>query len=319
MNTSAYNTNDLILGCMHLGGSWNTSPFSDKEREKAFKTLEAAIENGITRFDHADIYTLGKSEKIFGEWLKANSALRSKIEIQTKAGILLEKGANGSNYYRSDKKYLTEQCNASLKSLQTDYLDSFLIHRPDPYTHPEEIAETFRSLKSAGKVRHFGVSNMSAAQTAAIQDAWGEALTCNQLQLSIGHSQLVMREFFENTKQLPAENTDDNLLHYLRKQNMELQAWSPLDNGRFTKPLNKKDSDTEKQSKELVSQLSEKYACSKEALVLAWIFKLPLRTAAVTGTGNPERIKACTQALNIELSHEDAYNLLITAFGEKLP
>jgi predicted oxidoreductase len=319
MTVSAYNQNDVILGCMHLGGRWNKNPYTADEKQKAFKTLDAAIENGIRRFDHADIYTFRKSEKIFGEWLSVNTALRSKIQIQTKAGIVLGKGANNSNYYRSDKNYLIEQCNASLKSLQTDYLDSFLIHRPDPYTHPEEIAETFRSLRSTGKVKHFGVSNMSAAQTKAIQNAWGEALVSNQLQLSIGHSQLVRREFFENTQQLPAEGTDESLLHYLQKHNTELQAWSPLDNGHYTKPINKNDEETTKQTKKLVVQLSEKYVCSKEAVVLAWIFKLPLKIAAVAGTGNPERIKACTEALHINLSHEDAYNLLITAYGEKLP
>lgn len=311
--------NEIILGCMHIGGSWNDKPATKEEKQNAFRTLDAAVENGITRFDHADIYTFGKSEKVFGEWLKANPGLRSELQIQSKAGIMLGKARNGSNYYCSEPSYLIQQCRQSIENLQCDYLDAFLIHRPDMYTAPESIAESFNTLHTSGEVKTFGLSNMTNDQIENIRTAWTKPIIGNQIEFSLAHPDLLERNFFENTETRLPSDTDHGMLQYLQLQNMELQAYSPLAQGLYTSALQANDSKAVAVTKQLVSDLSKQYQCSKEAVVLAWIFKLPVHTSAVIGTGKPERIMACTQALHIELSHQDAYNLLVTARNYKLP
>jgi len=146
---------------MGLGGDWNTNPLTNDDIRIAGKAVEAALESGITIFDHADIYTMGKAEVVFGKLLYKNPSLRANIVLQSKAGICHHKGADKSNYYDLSKEYLLQQVDAILQRLQTDYLDIFLLHRPDPLLNPEEIGDAFATLKKAGKVKSFGVSNMS--------------------------------------------------------------------------------------------------------------------------------------------------------------
>ncbi len=82
----------LIYGCMNLGGTWDASPLTDDVVRRAHALVDTALDCGITRFDHADIYTRGKSESVFGQVLAERPDLRAQIEIQTKCGIVLPEG-----------------------------------------------------------------------------------------------------------------------------------------------------------------------------------------------------------------------------------
>jgi len=119
----------LIFGCMGLGGSWDAAPITKKDQIKAFDVINTALESDINFFDHADIYTFGKAEIVFGMFLKEHNNLRESIKIQSKAGIQLHEGALKSNRYNSSKNYVINQVEGILKRLQIDYLDIFLDYK----------------------------------------------------------------------------------------------------------------------------------------------------------------------------------------------
>lgn len=308
----------LIYGCMNLGGGWDTNAITNNDIIEAEKAIETAVVNGITFFDHADIYKIGKSEQVFGKLLAQNSALRTKIIIQTKAGIRYHEGKLNSSIYDFSKAYLIQQVEKSLKQLHTDYLDVFMLHRPDILINPEELAETFSELKTSGKVNHFAVSNMSTPQIKHMQSYLDEPLLANQIQLSLGHTMLLDAEVSVNRYDKIVNTGVEDLLQYAQKQQMTIQVWGSLDNGRFTGNTFKQQEGDEKVI-DFVQLLSEKYNVSKEAIVLAWLFKIPANIQPVIGTTNTKRIEACAQALTLELSREDWYNLWILKRDTKLP
>ena len=309
---------ELIYGCMGLGGGWNSNPLNSDDFKQAENAIEAALEAGITYFDHADIYTVGKAELIFGQLLKAKPSLRDQIILQSKAGICYHKGLMNSSIYDLSKKYLLQQVDIILKRLQTDYLDVFMLHRPDPLMNPEEIADTFRVLKKSGKVKRFGVSNMTLHQIDFIQKHCDDQLVANQIQLSLGHSLLIDSGILANRVNTLDFNGVEGLLEYTQSNNLAIQAYSPLMGGRFSgndKLATKED----KKTIDLVNQFAEKYNTTSSSILLAWVMKIPGNVQPIIGTTNPQRIAECKEAVTIELSRLDWYNLWITARGEKIP
>ncbi len=302
---------------MGLGGGWDTNSLTANDILIAEKAIEAALESEITFFDHADIYKLGKAETLFGKILHKNSSLRTNITLQSKAGIQYRE-LGESSIYNLSKKYLLQQVDGILKRLQTDYLDIFLLHRPDPLLNSEEIGETFRILKKSGKVKNFGVSNMSLAQIQLIQKYCDEPLVANQIQLSLGHSLVLDTGILVNRVNNADFNGVEGLLEYAQTHDLAIQAYSPLDGGRFTGKFDLTSSN-DKKTIQLVNQLAENYNTTVETIVLAWLFKIPGNIQPVIGTVNTERISACKDAVDLELSRVDWYNLWVTARGESIP
>ncbi len=309
---------ELIYGCMGLGGSWDDTPISSQDIMIAEKAIEAALDIGINYFDHADIYSLGKAEQVFGEVLKNNSSLRDRLTLQSKAGICLHQGINGSSIYNASKDYLVQQAEIILKRLRIEYLDVFMVHRPDPLMNPEEVADAFRILKKAGKVKKFGVSNMSMHQISAIQAYCDEPLVANQIELSLAHSLLIDAGVEVDRINKYNYTGVEGLIEYMQKHNLAIQAYSSLAGGRYTgntSLASKADTDTIV----LLNQMAEKYNTTSASILLAWIFKIPGTVQPIIGTTNPERIESCKDAAHIELSRHDWYNLWISARGERIP
>lgn len=300
----------IIYGCMGLGGSWDSDGITKEDQALANNAVDAAMENGINWFDHADIYRKGKAEKVFGNILKDRPSLREEIILQSKAGIRIGESYGGSNYYNLRKDYLIQSVEEILKRLNTDYLDFFLLHRPDPLVHPHEIAEAFHELKTRELVKYFGVSNMSADQISLLEHFSIPVLT-NQVQLSLEHNLVLEPGVTVNTKKdIPF--SAHGLAEWSLKHNKPLQAWGSLDQGKFTR-------EGDDSTSRMVNDLAAKYATSKESIVLSWLYRLPFIVQPVIGTTNTERIKACAEAENVELTHKEWYDLWISARGEKLP
>ena len=163
------------IGCMRIAG------MSGKEVDTLVKT---ALDEGINFFDHADIYGGGKSEEIFGKLLAEEPGLREKMFIQSKCAI-------HDGLYDFDGDYIRKSVDGILARLQTDHLDSLLLHRPDPLMEPEEVGEVFDELERSGKVRHFGVSNMNRYQIKLLKSGVKQKLWTDQLQMSLAHTPLI--------------------------------------------------------------------------------------------------------------------------------
>src|SRR6056297_1541610 len=121
----------LIYGTMGLGGAWNEASVTEEAVAKAEKAFEMAINCGITFFDFADIYSKGKSEKVFGAVIKKHPYIREKVKIQSKAGIILPDD-EGINQFDFSAAHLIKAVEQRIKNLGVSCLDSLLLHRPDP-------------------------------------------------------------------------------------------------------------------------------------------------------------------------------------------
>lgn len=281
----------IVLGCMRMNSA-----------NDPVKVLQTAVDNGITFFDHADIYGQGECEEIFAKSLANTSIKREDLFIQSKCGIVPGK------MYDFSKEHIIAAVNGSLKRLQTEYLDSLLLHRPDALTDPEEVAAAFDELKTQGKVHHFGVSNHSPLQIKLLQSVVKQPLEANQLQFGLMHSGMIDEGFNVNRKKESLSQQNEGMLDFSRLENMTIQAWSPyqvslikevfINNERFPE-LNQK-----------LVELAEAYHTTPTGLASAWILRHPANMQVIAGTMNLRRIEEIAQASDIQLSKKTGINFI---------
>lgn len=308
----------LVFGCMGLGGGWDQQPLSSENISHAQAAVEAALEIGITVFDHANIYTLGKAEQCFGELFRQQPGLREKMLLQSKCGIRFEDGS-GPKRYDLSAAHIISSVHESLRRLNTEYLDILMLHRPDPLMQPGEIAEAWAQLKTAGKVRHLGVSNMHAGQMRWLRSALKEPLINNQLEMSLLKLDWLDSGTCFNDAQNKTTLIWADTLEYCQQEKIQIQAWGSLGKGWFSGSTPHDAPHAVHQTAERVQQLAHEYQTSRESIVLAWLMMHPAAIQPVIGTANPERIRACADANRIQLSREHWYQLYVTARGQQLP
>ncbi|WP_159881272.1 aldo/keto reductase [Paenibacillus puerhi] len=313
-------TSRLVLGCMSLGGEWNHDPYTPADVKKAEEAIDAALSVGITMFDHADIYRMGKAEAVFGEVLKHNPGLRDLMVIQSKCGIRF---AEGKMPHRFDfsKEHILASVDGTLQRLGIETLDILLLHRPDPLMEPEEVAEAIRVLRASGKVRRFGVSNMNVSQIRFLQQASPEPFVVNQLEMSLSRLDWLDQTIHVNQKAGAAVHFGEGLLEYCQTEHIQLQAWGPLSKGIFSGKPAAEAEEHVRATAELVRQLALEKDTTPEAIVLGWLMRHPARIQPVIGTANAGRIRACADAgRQAELmTREEWYTLYISARGKAMP
>lgn len=266
--------------------------------------LNTAYEQSYNHFDHADIYGDGNSELLFGEWLTERSKdsdvsnLRDNIIITSKAGI-----RRNPQRYDFSKDYLLASVEGSLKRLKTDYLDLFLLHRPDYLFSADEVAETFMKLKASGKVKHFGVSNFSPSQVSLLQSALDEPLLVNQIEINIHNISSLL----------------DGTLDQCQQLEITPIAWCPLGGVVYPAWGNTFSEADELRIADEFTRQANRYQCEPWQLMLAWLLKHPANICPIIGSTTPERIIAAKQALAIIYSHEDWYRLLEARNGFPQP
>ena len=299
----------IAYGCMQLSSAWDGTPLTAAERSRTAALVDAALEQGITLFDHADIYARGKSERLFGEVLRATPGLRERIVLQSKCGIRFADDPQPGVPARYDFSYahLVASVEGILQRLDTDCLDLLLLHRPDPLCQPQEVARAFDHLRSSGKVRYFGVSNHSPAQIALLQKHLDQRLVVNQIELSLRHHYPISEGILVNQAGADTVNAA-GILDYCRRHELLVQAWSPLAGGKLSGP-----------AAALAAQLAQSKGTSTEAILLAWLLKHPAPIQPIIGTTKPERLTDSCHARSIELTREEWYALLAAARGKGVP
>ncbi len=308
----------LVLGCMHLGGTWDRSAPTAEHVQRAHEVVDAALAQGINLFDHADIYTLGKSEQVFGQVLKARPGLRERILLQSKCGIRFpDESAPGR--YDFSREHIVSSVEGILSRLGVESLDILLLHRPDPLMEPDEVAEAFRRLKASGKVRHFGVSNMSAGQIKLLRAAWDEPLVANQLEMSLEKLGWVESGVLVNQPPGAHVGFPEGTLEYCRLERIQLQAWGPLAQGLYSGRSLEGQPESVRETAALVGRLAEAKQTTREAIVLAWLLKHPAGIQPVIGTSNAGRLAACADASRLSLTREEWYALYVSSRGARMP
>ena len=291
MNKSHFSK--IIAGTMSWG-VWGKN-FNTNEVQRMIQTT---VDLGISSFDHADIYGGYTTESAFGTAFSKTGISRSSVQFISKCGIQL-KTPNRSNelkYYDCSKAYIIASAEASLKHLQTDYLDVLLIHRPSPLMHPYEVTEAIERLKKEGKINYFGVSNFTPSQVDLI--ASEVAIAVNQIEFSAVQCQALF----------------DGRLDQMLTQKITPMAWAPL-GGIFSE-------ETTPQKKRILDQLESLaavYNATPDQLMLAWILHHPSGIHPVIGSTNLERIKAASNAVSIHLSTQDWFKILESSQGHEVP
>ena len=315
LGKSDLNVSQIGYGTMMIGGSWDDAPLTDSVRTSAMNVVRTALDAGINFFDHADIYTKGKSEEVFAEIWQDAPSLRQKIYLQSKCGIRF---APPLHRFDFSYEHIINSVEGSLRRLQTDYLDVLLLHRPDPLVEPEEIARVFDELKRSGKVRWFGVSNHTAGQIALLKKYLDQPLVTNQVEFNLVHTHLLDAGIMYNQDN-PRLARNHDLVEYCRLNDISLQAWSPLARGRLSGNLSPDDSENVQQTAAVVAEMAEGKGVSREAIVMAWILRHPAGIQPLPGTTNPQRLLAACEADKITLTREEWYRLFLAGRGEALP
>lgn len=282
-----------IVGCMRWG-TWGAN-FTTGQYQQM---IEQCIEIGLDEFDHADIYGDYTTEADFGAVLKGNSSLRNKMKLITKCGIKMispNRPLHPIKSYDTSSQHIKNSVETSLKNLNTDCIDTLLIHRPDTLMDPHEIAETIATLKQEGKIKHFGVSNFTTAQVELIHSF----VKIEQHQVEI------------STTNLSAYH--NGVLEQAQLKGIEIQSWSPLGNGLF-------DIKTEahKRILDTAEQISFIHNTSVSSILLAFLYMHPAKIIPVMGTTKIERLIEAKGAMEINLSRTEFYQLWTAATGEEV-
>ena len=281
----------IILGLMRV---------QNKTCSEIEKLIVEALNLGINFFDISDIYCNGEAEKKLGEVLKNNPTLRKRMIIQTKGGINLN---NGNTYYDNSYQYLNKALNNSLNRLNLDYIDYYLIHRPDIFIDKEEILK-FYNENINSKFLNFGVSNFSKELLKYLKDI---DIKVNQLQFGLGHQNLINREINLNTNNKEGLESDDGLFFYMKRNNISLQCWSPFQYGMFEGSIFNKEKFPE--LNDLLDKLSLKYGVSVNAIAIRYLLMISDNIKVIIGTTNVDHLKDSSKALSISLTKEEWYSL----------
>ncbi len=294
------NASAISLGCMRMG---------DLDEKRVDAIIDTAIENGVNFFDHADIYGRGMAEKVFGKYLKRHSGQREKILIQTKCAI-------HDGQFDFSKQHILKSVDGSLSRLGLDYVDVFLLHRPDTLVEPDEVAEAFDILETSGKVKYFGVSNHNMMQMELLKTAVKQPLIINQLQFSVTEAGMVTSGMNVNMKNAESIMHDGSFLEYSRIKNITIQAWSPFQYGFFEG--NFVDNDKFPKLNEKLAEIGEKYSLTKTGVAAAWILRHPANMQLIAGTMNPVHLAEICKAADVVLSRSEWYEVYRAA-GHTLP
>lgn len=321
LNRRGISASTLALGCMGFGGTdwFDKTPITAEQVKQGREAVDAALSIGINMLDHANIYKSGKAEQVMGQIFKEQRNLREQVIVQSKCGIRFPDELADYTRFDFSKENILNSVDGSLARMGIEYMDILLLHRPDPLVEPEEVAAAFSQLKASGKVRWFGVSNMSAGQMKLLQKYLDVPIVANQLEMSL--LKINWLDVVVNVNQTAgADNIfPEGTIEYMRMEDIQIQAWGPLARGLFSGRTLEGQNETVQATAKMVADYANAKGTTREAIVLAFLLRHPAAIQPVIGTTSPERIRACADATRVELTREEWYDLYIASRGKKMP
>ena len=281
-------------------GMWRLTDDPDTNSSHVQAKIEACLEQGITTMDQADIYGGYMAEGVLGRALQDAPALKDKIEIVTKCGIVAPAGRHAAarvKHYDTSRAHIMASVDQSLRLMGVDKIDTLLIHRPDPMMDAEETGRALDDLVSSGKVRTVGVSNFRTHDWRLLQSAMHTKLVTNQIELSLAALD-------------PFTNGD---LAFLQEQRVPIMAWSPLGGGSLMTGQGNAALRT------ALSDVAQEHGVDSAAVAVAWLLAHPAGILPVMGTNNLSRIAALSDALKIEMDRQTWFTLYTAALGHEVP
>ena len=249
--------------------------------------------------DNADVYGFdwggtgfGQVEEILGTVLAAAPALRDRMVLASKGGIMPPLP------YDSSPAYLRSACEASMTRMGVDVIDLYQIHRPDMFAHPADVAATLTELRAAGKIREVGVSNHTPDQVAALQAHLDFPIVANQPEFSASH----------------LDPMRDGTLDQCMALGIAPMAWSPLAGG----SLATGDGVRPELLAEL-DRLADRESLDRSHIAMAFVLAHPSKPIAIVGSQNTARIADTVRALDTQLDRSDVYAIFQASEGVPLP
>ena len=308
----------LSFGTMTVGGRDRFQNMGNLGVAEVTRMLDIASEAGLTTIDTADLYSFGAAEEIVGAAVKGR---RESFVIITKVFMRFGSGVHDVGLSR---KHIVASCEASLRRLQTDYIDVYMSHEPDLFVPMDESLRAFDDLVRQGKVRYVGCSNHSAWHTMkalAIADRRGYApYICQELQYS-----------------LIGRDIEHELVPMGLDQGIGILAWSPLHYGllsgkfrRDARPsetrLNQLDApgtvDLERVYRivDVLGDIAGERNVSAAQVALNWVMGRPGVASVILGTRNEEQLKDNLAAATWRLTPEEVARLdEVSALPEPYP
>jgi len=280
------------------------------------RVLQHCLEVGVNFFDSSNAYGWGGAEETLG---KAIVRRRDQVVICTKvaASYAPEKEDSPGKPARFTRDFLFEQAEGSLRRLQTDYIDLYLLHQPDKATPAAEVVDSMDALVRSGKIRYWGVSNHSALQVSRYVE----------LGQSTGTAPIAGTEDYYNIAGESLTDTGDSrvvqmereMFPLLRKSGLGLLAFSPLDTGHLV-PGRNIDPDTPLATLiDVLDQVAQDLRVSRATICVAWVLTHPEVTSVLAGTERPEHVEDNFTGTEIVLPDEaiDTLNDASAAYREQ--
>jgi len=287
---------EIAFGCAHLG----SKPADESE---AIKLVHRALDLGINFIDTANIYVGGRSEEILGKALKG---VRHQVFLATKVRGRMGEGRNDEGLSRY---HIFRQVEASLRRLQTEYIDLYQVHWWDPNTPLDETLRALDDLVRQGKVLYVGCSNFSAWQLCkslwlSDKNGWARFET-NQVRYSLLDRSIELE-----------------LLPLCESEGVGILAYSPMGGGFLAKdPMpnsppvvwarahrdRKSETVTQREKRiwQTVKQIAQKYGRPLSHIALAWVLRLPVVSSAIIGASNIQQLEENAAASGFKLADED--------------
>lgn len=197
-----------------------------------------------------------------------------------------------------------------MKRLKTDYLDTYLLHRPDTLMEADDVAEAFDYLHRSGKVRYFGVSNFKPIQIELLEKYINQRIIINQVQVSIAHTDIIDDQVTMNLQDPFMPETTGDLLDYCRLKDITIQAWSSLQYGFYGGVfMGEEGRQLYPNLNRVVDRMAQEKNSTPTQIGLAWLMRHPANIMPLIGTTNKDRMADSCKACDVELSRAEWYEL----------
>ena len=291
---------DLSLSRLAYG-VWRLSEAADTSVPAVAARIQACLDQGITTFDHADIYGGYSCEALFGAALRAQPGLKARMEIVTKCDIMLlsdQRPDNRVKHYDTSSAHVQASVDRSLHNIGVDAIDLLLIHRPDPLMDHHALGACLDGLIQSGKVRAAGVSNFMPWDLDLLQSAMKNRLLTNQIEIGL----MQTRGFV------------DGQMAHAQRLGLPVMAWSPLGGGRlFGQEA------AALRLRPALQRIAAAQGVDETAVAIAWLLHHPARIIPVLGTNDMQRIARMQDALRVTLDRQTWFELYSLANGVEVP
>ncbi len=309
LGRSGLEVSRLTFGTMTFGGGDWYKHSGSAQLDEATRLVDICIEAGINTFDTADGYSVGKSEEILGKAI--GQKRRDDVIIATKVFYPMGPGRHDLGLSR---RHIIKACEASLKRLETDYIDLYQLHEQDSHTPLEETLSALEILVEQGKVRYVGCSNFSGwhlMKSLAIQD-------------KRGYQPMISQQVYYS---LLARELENELVPLSLDQNVGMLIWSPLAFGLLAgkyrrgkpKPENTRLAHWDTPGKidyeklydivDLLEVIAKERNKTIPQVALNWLLRRPSVTSIIIGARNEEQLKENLGAVGWTLTKEEVERL----------